>query len=52
MRVVVEEGLLYPCSCIIVQDGFGTANTALAFHNKQLLALLETDLPYAVQSSS
>lgn len=33
---------------MIVQDGFGTANTALAFHNKQLLALLETDLPYAV----
>lgn len=32
------------------QDGFGTANTALAFHNKQLLALVENDLPYAVRN--
>ena len=27
----------------------GTANTAVAFHNKQLLALHEADLPYAVR---
>ena len=33
-----------------VQDGAGTGNTALAFHNKQLLALLELDLPYVVSS--
>ena len=30
------------------QDGTGPGNTALAFHNKQLLALVETDLPYIV----
>ncbi len=33
-----------------LQDGLGTANTALTFHNKQLLALVENDLPYAVRS--
>lgn len=32
-----------------LQDGIGTANTALTFHNKQLLALVENDLPYAVR---
>lgn len=36
--------------CLDLQDGFGTANTALTFHNKQLLALVENDLPYAVRS--
>ena len=30
------------------QDGTGPGNTALTFHNKQLLALVETDLPYIV----
>lgn len=35
-----------------MQDGSGTANTALAFHNKQLLALVESDLPYAVRALS
>ena len=30
-------------------DGEGTANTALVFHAKQLLALHEGDLPYAVR---
>lgn len=32
-----------------MQDGMGTANTSVAFHNKQLLALQETDFPYAVR---
>lgn len=32
-----------------MQDGTGTANTAMAFHNKQLLALNEQDLPHAVR---
>ena len=31
------------------QDGSGPANTSLKFHNKQLLALVETDLPYVVR---
>ncbi|CAK0785635.1 hypothetical protein CVIRNUC_008846 [Coccomyxa viridis] len=31
------------------KDGTGPGNTALAFHNKQLLALVETDLPYIVR---
>lgn len=31
-----------------VQDGFGTANTALIYHANKLLALHEGDLPYAV----
>lgn len=40
-------------SCIwyqdpVLQDGFGTANTALIFHAQKLLALHEGDLPYAV----
>lgn len=30
--------------------GVGTANTALVFHAKKLLALHEGDLPYAVRS--
>ena len=32
-----------------LQDGIGTANTALTFHSKQLLALVENDLPYVVR---
>ena len=35
---------------LALQDGIGTANTALTFHNKQLLALVENDLPYAVRT--
>ena len=31
------------------QEGFGPANTSLAFHNKQLLALVEVDQPYVVR---
>ena len=31
-----------------MQDGFGTANTALIYHANKLLALHEGDLPYAV----
>lgn len=34
--------------CVMLQDGFGTANTALIFHAQKLLALNEGDLPYAV----
>ena len=33
-----------------MQDGMGTANTSVAFHNKQLLALHEADFPYAVRT--
>lgn len=32
-------------------EGEGTANTALVYHAKQLLALHEGDLPYAVRYS-
>ncbi len=31
-------------------EGVGTANTAVVFHAKKLLALHEGDLPYAVRS--
>lgn len=31
-------------------DGEGTANTALVYHAKKLLALHEGDLPYAVRA--
>ena len=34
----------------VVQDGFGTANTALIYHANKLLALHEGDLPYAVST--
>jgi len=37
------------CCAGRAQAGTGTANTALAFHNKQLLTLQEQDLPYAVR---
>jgi hypothetical protein len=37
------------CCAKRAQAGTGTANTALAFHNKQLLTLQEQDLPYAVR---
>lgn len=36
------------CLVHFVQDGFGTANTALIYHANKLLALHEGDLPYAV----
>lgn len=32
-----------------MQDGLGTANTALAFHAGRLLSLHEGDLPYALR---
>eukprot|EP00898_Chlorokybus_atmophyticus_P006562 jgi/Chlat1/6907/Chrsp52S06635 len=32
-----------------VTDGYGTANTALVYHDGQLLALQETDHPYAIK---
>lgn len=38
------------CGCLLLQEGAGTANTALAFHNNQLLALHEGDLPIAVSA--
>ncbi|KAK9834825.1 hypothetical protein WJX81_001553 [Elliptochloris bilobata] len=31
------------------KDGTGPANTSVVFHNKQVLALVETDLPYVVR---
>ncbi len=33
-----------------MQDGAGTANTALAFHHESLLALHEGDMPYRVRT--
>lgn len=47
---VAKQLQTFPCMRC-VQDGWGTANTALIYHANKLLALHEADLPYAVSSS-
>ena len=42
-------GTKFDVFSLIMQHGQGTANTALVFHAKKLLALQEADLPYAVR---
>ena len=40
--------LISPLACVM-QKGIGTANTSVVFHAQRLLALQESDLPYAVR---
>lgn len=47
---VAEEFQTFFC-VYQLQDGWGTANTALIYHANKLLALHEADLPYAVSPS-
>jgi carotenoid cleavage dioxygenase-like enzyme len=34
---------------IDISNGYGTGNTALVYHNKQLLVLHENDFPYVIK---
>jgi hypothetical protein len=41
--------MTHKCAWLFWQEGDGPANTSVVFHNKQLLALVETDLPQVVR---
>jgi carotenoid cleavage dioxygenase-like enzyme len=48
MSVGLGSGMRSNTVSLRVQDGLGTANTALTFHAGKLLATLESDQPYAL----